>query len=53
MLSLGILKTREQVIRLLSNIDKNQTNGIDFHEFLQALQGYFTSLQFTRATYLQ
>lgn len=35
MLSSGIFKTREQVVRILSNIDKNQTNGIDFEEFLQ------------------
>eukprot|EP01035_Chromulina_nebulosa_P017206 gene17206-22727_t len=38
LLSSGIFKTREQVHRVLSNIDKNQTNGIDFEEFLIALQ---------------
>lgn len=39
MLSSGILKTKAQVVRVLSNVDKNGTNGIDFHEFLQALDG--------------
>lgn len=37
MLSAGILKTREQVVRVLANVDKNNTNGIDFEEFLMAL----------------
>lgn len=39
MLSSGILKTREQVVRVLANVDKNNTMGIDFEEFLQALMG--------------
>lgn len=39
MLSAGILKTREQVVRVLANVDKNNTMGIDFEEFLQALTG--------------
>lgn len=39
MISSGILKTREQVIRVLANVDKNHTFGIDFEEFLQALNG--------------
>lgn len=37
MLSSGILKTREQVVRVLANVDKNNTMGIDFEEFLLAL----------------
>lgn len=37
MLSSGILKTREQVVRVLANVDKNNTLGIDFEEFLLAL----------------
>lgn len=37
MLSSGILKTREQVVRILANVDKNNTQGIDFQEFLLAL----------------
>lgn len=37
MLSAGILKTREQVVRVLANVDKNGTMGIDFEEFLLAL----------------
>lgn len=37
MLSAGILKTREQVVRVLANVDKNGTMGIDFEEFLVAL----------------
>lgn len=37
MLSSGILKTREQVVRVLANVDKNHTMGIDFEEFLLAL----------------
>lgn len=37
MLSSGILKTREQVVRVLANVDKNNTQGIDFQEFLLAL----------------
>jgi hypothetical protein len=37
MLSSGILKTREQVVRVLANVDKNGTMGIDFEEFLVAL----------------
>lgn len=37
MLSSGILKTREQVMRVLANVDKNNTQGIDFQEFLLAL----------------
>ena len=39
MLSAGILRTREQVVRVLANIDKNQTMGIDFEEFLLSLRG--------------
>lgn len=37
MLSSGILKTREQVVRVLANVDRNGTMGIDFEEFLVAL----------------
>jgi calcium-binding protein CML len=37
MLSSGILKTREQVVRVLANVDRNGTMGIDFEEFLIAL----------------
>lgn len=37
MLSAGLLKTREQVVRVLANVDKNNTMGIDFEEFLLAL----------------
>ena len=37
MLSAGILKTREQVVRVLANVDRNGTMGIDFEEFLVAL----------------
>ncbi|KAJ1415200.1 hypothetical protein B484DRAFT_334972, partial [Ochromonadaceae sp. CCMP2298] len=37
MLSSGILKTREQVVRVLANVDRNNTMGIDFEEFLVAL----------------
>ena len=37
MLSSGILKTREQVVRVLANVDKNHTMGIDFEEFIVAL----------------
>lgn len=37
MLSSGILKTREQVVRVLANVDKNNTMGIDFEEFLVAI----------------
>eukprot|EP01039_Chlorochromonas_danica_P009400 gene9400-10383_t len=37
MLSSGILKTREQVVRVLANVDRNNTMGIDFEEFLLAL----------------
>ena len=37
LLSSGILKTREQVVRVLANVDKNNTMGIDFEEFLLAL----------------
>jgi hypothetical protein len=37
LLSSGILKTREQVVRVLANVDKNNTMGIDFEEFLMAL----------------
>mmetsp|Transcript_26237 Transcript_26237/g.36127 ORF Transcript_26237/g.36127 Transcript_26237/m.36127 type:complete len:431 (-) Transcript_26237:249-1541(-) len=37
LLSTGILKTREQVIRVVSNSDKNGTMGIDFQEFVAAL----------------
>jgi hypothetical protein len=33
------MKTREQVIRVLTNVDKNKTMGIDFEEFLLALHG--------------
>jgi Ca2+-binding EF-hand superfamily protein len=39
MLSAGILRTKEQVVRVLANIDKNNTEGIDFEEFLIALRG--------------
>ncbi|RYG94989.1 hypothetical protein EON65_56645, partial [archaeon] len=39
MLSSGILKTREQVVRVLANVDRNNTMGIDFEEFLLALNG--------------
>lgn len=37
LLSSGIFKTREQVVRVLANVDKNNTLGIDFEEFLLAL----------------
>ena len=37
LLSAGILKTKEQVVRVLANVDKNNTMGIDFEEFLLAL----------------
>lgn len=37
LLSAGILRTREQVVRVLANVDKNNTMGIDFDEFLLAL----------------
>jgi hypothetical protein len=39
LLSSGIFKTREQVVRVLSNVDRNKTMGIDFEEFLLALHG--------------
>ena len=39
MLSAGILRTKDQVIRVLANIDRNNTMGIDFEEFLIALKG--------------
>lgn len=39
LLSSGIFKTREQVVRVLANVDKNNTMGIDFEEFLLALSG--------------
>jgi len=39
LLSSGILKTKEQVKRVLQNVDKNKTMGIDFEEFLLALKG--------------
>ncbi|KAK0359177.1 hypothetical protein LTR94_032339, partial [Friedmanniomyces endolithicus] len=39
LLSSGIFKTREQVVRVLANVDKNNTMGIDFEEFLIALSG--------------
>lgn len=39
LLSAGILRTKEQVMRVLSNIDRNNTMGIDFEEFLLALRG--------------
>lgn len=37
LISSGILKTKEQIIRVLNNVDNNQTGGIDFNEFLLAL----------------
>jgi Ca2+-binding EF-hand superfamily protein len=37
MISFGVLRTREQVVRLLNNIDRNGNAGIDFDEFLLAL----------------
>lgn len=37
MLSSGIFKTREQIFRVMLNADKNETLGLDFEEFLNAL----------------
>ena len=37
MLSAGIFKTREQIFRVMLNADKNDTMGLDFEEFLNAL----------------
>lgn len=37
MISAGILKTREQVVRVLNNLDKNKTAGVDFEEFVGAI----------------
>lgn len=37
MLSAGIFKTREQIFRVMLNADKNETLGLDFEEFLNAL----------------
>lgn len=37
LISAGILKTKAQVVRVLANVDKNNTMGIDFEEFLSAL----------------
>lgn len=39
LLSAGVLKTRDQVFRVLLNADKNDTMGLDFKEFLDALHG--------------
>lgn len=39
MLSAGILRSREQVVRVLANVDRNNTMGIDFEEFLLAISG--------------
>lgn len=39
LISAGILKTRDQVLRVLLNADKNGTLGLDFKEFLDALHG--------------
>lgn len=39
LISAGILKTRDQVFRVLLNADKNGTMGLDFKEFLDALHG--------------
>lgn len=39
LISAGILKTRDQVYRVLLNADKNGTMGLDFKEFLDALHG--------------
>lgn len=39
LLSSGIFKTKEQVVRILANIDVNQTYGVDFEELLEALHG--------------
>jgi len=41
LLSAGIFLTREQVYRVMLNADKNDTAGLDFEEFLNAL--YSTS----------
>ena len=37
MLSAGIFKTKEQIFRVMLNADKNDTMGLDFEEFLNAL----------------
>ena len=37
LISSGILKTREQVKRVLTNADKNRSAGIDFDEFISAI----------------
>lgn len=37
LISSGILKTREQVKRVLTNADKNRSAGIDFDEFMLAI----------------
>eukprot|EP01038_Epipyxis_sp_PR26KG_P013496 gene13496-18107_t len=42
LLSSGIFRTREQVVRVLANVDQNNSMGIDFEEFYVAL----TSNQF-------
>lgn len=39
LISAGVLMTRDQVLRVLLNADKNGTLGLDFKEFLDALHG--------------
>ena len=41
MLSAGIFKTREQIFRVMLNADKNETMGLDFEEFLNALYVHY------------
>lgn len=48
MLSAGIFKTREQIFRVMLNADKNDTMGLDFEEFLNALYNSKNELIDTR-----
>ena len=48
MLSAGIFKTREQIFRVMLNADKNDTMGLDFEEFLNALYDSKSELIDTR-----